>query len=146
MKAYTVSDKEKLGNVVVYIANHVPDLSKTKLLKLLYCMEEYSVKRFHTPFLGLPFEVWQAGPVVKDVFIDLSETPVLLDGFVKKEVKDGNTYISAIKLTQNKFIEYTCGNIRIKFIDKLLKERRKIWEYDSKAVGEFNPCQGVFMV
>lgn len=87
MKAYTVSDKEKLGNVVVYIANHVPDLSKTKLLKLLYFMEEYSVKRFHTPFLGLPFEVWQAGPVVKDVFIDLSETPVLLDGFVKKEVK-----------------------------------------------------------
>ena len=36
-----------------------------------------------------------------------------------------DTYISAIKLTQSKFIEYTCGNIRIKFIDKLLKERRK---------------------
>lgn len=36
-----------------------------------------------------------------------------------------DTYISAIKLTQKKFIEYTCGNIRIKFIDKLLKERRK---------------------
>lgn len=35
-----------------------------------------------------------------------------------------DTYISAIKLTQNKFVEYTCGNIRIKFIDKLLKERR----------------------
>ena len=35
-----------------------------------------------------------------------------------------DTYISAIKITQNKFIEYTCGNIRIKFIDKLLKERR----------------------
>lgn len=35
-----------------------------------------------------------------------------------------DTYISSIKLTQNKFIEYTCGNIRIKFIDKLLKERR----------------------
>ena len=29
-----------------------------------------------------------------------------------------NTYISAIKITQNKFIEYTCGNIRINFIDK----------------------------
>lgn len=35
-----------------------------------------------------------------------------------------DTYISAIKITQSKFIEYTCGNIRIKFIDKLLKERR----------------------
>ena len=36
-----------------------------------------------------------------------------------------DTYISAVKITQNKFYEYTCGNIRVKFIDKLLKERRK---------------------
>lgn len=34
-----------------------------------------------------------------------------------------DTYISAIKITPKKFIEYVCGNIRIKFIDKLLKER-----------------------
>lgn len=35
-----------------------------------------------------------------------------------------DSYISAVKITRKKFIEYTCGNIRIKFIDKLLKERR----------------------
>lgn len=34
-----------------------------------------------------------------------------------------DTYISAIKITPKKFIEYICGNIRINFIDKLLKER-----------------------
>ena len=36
-----------------------------------------------------------------------------------------DTYISAVKITQSKFYEYTCGNIRINFIDKLLKERNK---------------------
>lgn len=36
-----------------------------------------------------------------------------------------NSYISAVKITQKKFYEYVCGNIRIKFIDKLLKERSK---------------------
>lgn len=36
-----------------------------------------------------------------------------------------DTYISAVKITPKKFYEYTCGNIRIKFIDKLLKERKK---------------------
>ena len=36
-----------------------------------------------------------------------------------------DTYISAIKITKNKFYQYTCGNIRVNFIDKLLKERRK---------------------
>ena len=35
-----------------------------------------------------------------------------------------DTYISAIKFTQARFFEYTCGNIRINFIDKLLKERK----------------------
>lgn len=89
----TKADRSKIGNAVVYIAQRVPNLSKTKLLKLLYLMEEYSVKRFKTPFLGLPFEVWQAGPVVKDIFIDLSETPVILDGYVVREVVDDKTYI-----------------------------------------------------
>lgn len=94
---YTDSDMEKLGNTVVYVANKVPRLRKTKLLKLLYLMEEYSVRHFHTPFLGLPFEVWQAGPVVKDVFIDLSETPSILKGFVEKKVENGRTYVYAVK-------------------------------------------------
>lgn len=35
-----------------------------------------------------------------------------------------NSYISAVKITPSTFYEYICGNIRIKFIDKLLKERR----------------------
>ena len=93
----TKTDKEKLGNTIVYIASHTSNLSKTKLLKLLYFMEEYSVRRYHTPFLGLPFEVWQAGPVVKDVFIDLSETPVILDGYVAKQIKGDSTYILPTK-------------------------------------------------
>ena len=36
-----------------------------------------------------------------------------------------DTYISSIRITPSKFIEYQCGNIRVKFIEKLLKERRK---------------------
>lgn len=35
-----------------------------------------------------------------------------------------DSYISAVKITPRKFYEYICGNIRIRFIDKLLKERR----------------------
>lgn len=33
--------------------------------------------------------------MVKDLFIDLSETPIILDGYVEKEVEDGKTYIKA---------------------------------------------------
>ena len=56
-----------------------------------------------------------------DRFIQVG-TPIAIK---TKESLIFDTYISAIKITQNKFYEYTCGNIRINFIDKLLKERRK---------------------
>ena len=36
-----------------------------------------------------------------------------------------DTYISAIKEDGSNFIEVTCGNMRINFIDKILKERNK---------------------
>lgn len=78
MCKFSEDSKQKLGNTLVFIADRVDQLSKTKLLKLLYLMEEYMVKRYHVPFLALPFEVWQAGPVVKDVFIDLSDGPYIL--------------------------------------------------------------------
>lgn len=35
-----------------------------------------------------------------------------------------DTYISAIQITPKKIFNYTCGNMRVKFIDKLLKERK----------------------
>ena len=56
-----------------------------------------------------------------DRFIPVG-TPIAIK---TKESLIFDTYISAVKITQNKFYEYTCGNIRINFIDKLLKERRK---------------------
>ena len=78
MCKFSESTKQKLGNTVVYIAHYTSNLSKTKLLKLLYLMEERMALKFHVPFIGIPFEVWQAGPVAKDVFIDLSDGPFLL--------------------------------------------------------------------
>lgn len=36
-----------------------------------------------------------------------------------------DTYISSITMTKKRFIKYQCGNIRINFIEKLMKERKK---------------------
>ena len=55
-----------------------------------------------------------------DRFIPVG-TPIAIK---TKESLIFDTYISAVKITQSKFYQYTCGNIRINFIDKLLKERR----------------------
>ena len=51
--------------------------------------------KYHVPFIGMPYEVWQAGPVAKDVFIDLSDVPYILKGFVRTEFRDGGIFIEA---------------------------------------------------
>lgn len=96
MKHYSQDTVSKIGNAIVYFSDRIPDLSKTKLLKLLYLLEECSAIKNNTPFFGLNFEVWQAGPVVKDVYIDLSnDQPYLLKDYVATHSDGNNTYISA---------------------------------------------------
>ena len=73
MCKFSKSDRAKLGNTIVYISNKVQHLHKTKLLKLLYLMEESMVKAYHVPFLAIPYETWKLGPVQKDVFVEISD-------------------------------------------------------------------------
>jgi len=93
MCKFSEDNRKRLGNVVLYIASHTQHPSKTKVLKLLYLMEEHCVLSYHMPFLALPYEVWKAGPVAKDVFIDLSDGPVLLSDYVKTTTEDNGQYI-----------------------------------------------------
>jgi uncharacterized phage-associated protein len=79
---YTKDKIEKLGNAIIYLTNNIRPLYKTKLLKLIYLIEEVSIKKHGIPFFGFDFQLWRLGPVVKDVFIDLSSTPVLLEEYI----------------------------------------------------------------
>jgi uncharacterized phage-associated protein len=86
---------QKLGNSLIYLANNVGELSKTKILKLLFLLEESSVKRFGYPFFGLSFQIWKLGPVLKEVYIDLSEdSPNLLRDFIERAPYDNKIYIA----------------------------------------------------
>ena len=55
-----------------------------------------------------------------DEHIDIG-TPIAIK---TKNQSIENTYISSVKITPEKFYEYQCGNIRINFIEKLLKEKK----------------------
>lgn len=89
-------NRRRLGNIMVFIAKNAEKPCKTKVLKLIYLMEERWVLVTHTPFTGLPFEVWQHGPVEKDVFVDLSDGPTLLHDFVAMRNDGDGTYMEAL--------------------------------------------------
>jgi uncharacterized phage-associated protein len=103
---YTRSEIDKLGNAVVFLTEKINPLSKTKLLKLIYLIEEYSVRTYGLPFFNLDFTVWKLGPVSRDIFVDLSsDEPILLSDYIKKSVAtDGNVYITGkVKFSDDEF-------------------------------------------
>lgn len=96
LQPFSYSEIDKLGNAVIYLAERIKPLSKTKLLKLIYLIEEYAVRAHGLPFFNLDFSVWKLGPVSRDLFVDLSsEEPVLLSNYITRTIaEDGSVYIT----------------------------------------------------
>ncbi|MDR1543013.1 MAG: SocA family protein [Prevotellaceae bacterium] len=115
---YSKDTIDKIGNAIVYFAQHINNLSKTKLLKLLYLAEEKSVKQFAMPFFGIKFDVWKLGPVAKDVFIELSDELVLLKEFINTSSNNGNTFIEA----KTEFCDDEFSNNDIKIMNEVIAE------------------------
>jgi uncharacterized phage-associated protein len=83
--SFTTQQIDKLGNTLIYLSQKVGDFNKTKILKLLYLLEESSIKKFGHPFFGFDFQLWKYGPVLNDVYIDLSEDGLpLLKDYIKR--------------------------------------------------------------
>jgi uncharacterized phage-associated protein len=84
--SFTPQQLNRLGNALIYLSKGVSEFNKTKILKLLFLLEESSIKKFGVAFFGFNFQIWKYGPVLKDVYIDLSEeSPCLLKGYIRKE-------------------------------------------------------------
>lgn len=84
---------DKVGNSIIYLANSLGNLSKTKILKLLYILDELSIKKSGIPFFNLKYKVWKFGPVSEEIFIDLSSDTTMLKDYIEKEIDGLNTTI-----------------------------------------------------
>ena len=126
MKSYSKDTVNKIGNAAVYMCERIPDMSKTKLLKLLYLLEECSVKKFQTPFFGIDFEVWQAGPVAKDIFIDLSDdyhSPSMLNEYLTvKTVRAAKDRFATYIFAKTNFSNDEFSDNDMAIMDDVIKE------------------------
>jgi uncharacterized phage-associated protein len=94
---YSQEHLNKIGNTVVYLASNVENPSKTKLLKLLYLLDEISIKTSGIPFLNLQYKVWKFGPVASDIFVEFSSSPSILKGYIKRKTnQNGHEIIEPI--------------------------------------------------
>lgn len=94
---YTKDQLEKIGNGIIYLAERIKPLYKTKLLKLLYLLDEGSVKRSGFPMFALDYRAWRMGPVAKELYVDIAEGANLLKEYVRVEREANNDRIEPVK-------------------------------------------------
>lgn len=99
--SYTKNEIEKLGNAIIFLCERMEKVTKTHLLKLIFIIEEISIAKFGVPFFDLKFNVWKLGPVSTDLFVDLSDEPVLLADYIQKV--DNGYFIPRNKFSDNEF-------------------------------------------
>ncbi|MBO2543615.1 SocA family protein [Salegentibacter sp. BDJ18] len=87
---------DKVGNAIIYLSNKIPNLSKTKALKLIYILDELSIKKSGIPYFNLKYKVWKFGPVSEEIFIDLSSETTLLKKYIERSSEEGTTVINPI--------------------------------------------------
>ncbi|MEF3077374.1 Panacea domain-containing protein [Winogradskyella poriferorum] len=87
---------DKVGNSIIYLSEKIGELSKTKALKLIYILDELSIKKSGIPFFNLKYKVWKFGPVSEEIFIDLSSETTLLKDYIERTSEEGVTVIRPI--------------------------------------------------
>jgi uncharacterized phage-associated protein len=102
---YTKEQIDKIGNAIIYFSKHMDDLTKTKILKILFLLEEASIKKTGHPFIGIDFQLWKLGPVAKDIFIDLSsdENPTLLNDYIQRDSTDNKLFKAKAAFNESEF-------------------------------------------
>lgn len=137
----------KLGNAMTYLAAKIPSLSKTKLLKLLYLLEECSIKKFNSPFFWVDFQIWMFGPVVKEVYIDLdNDRTDIFQNYIGVHKESGVTIIKSIsdfddgEFSDNdiEILEYVLSSFGMKTAKELVTythDANSAWGKQTKETG-----------
>lgn len=123
-----IPNLDKIGNLIIYLADRIEEVHRlpmylTKLLKLLYILDERSVKETGVPVTGLEYRVWRMGPVAYDVYVDLMKNnSELLSSYVEAKKNDNAEKGWALIESTNKFDDSEFSDYEINLIDSIIVE------------------------
>ena len=113
-------NKELVGNLIILLAKKCAPLYHTKLIKLLYLIDEEAIRERGIPITWLDYKVWQYGPVDPAVFYIRnfseyisSETTTSIDGNAattiispKKEFDDDEFSEYDLEIIEKTLVKY----------------------------------------
>jgi len=99
-------NKEKTGNLLRLLSESIQPLYHTKLLKLLYLIDEESIEQIGCPVTWLDYKAWRLGPVSEPVFYDKFKT-VVFPEYIRFEDDDrGKRVYSKGNFDDGEFSEF----------------------------------------
>lgn len=101
-----IIQNNKIGNLLNYLSSKIDDLSMTKAIKLLYLIDESSIKKSGSPITWLLYKAWENGPVPVDIYEELryerinsiKGVEISLKDFIRIERKESQFRPSQIEI------------------------------------------------
>jgi uncharacterized phage-associated protein len=151
-------NNDKIGNIINYFATKIDYLSMTKTLKLLYILDETSIKETGSPITWLDYKVWGEGPVAIDIYNEIKRNEVIYyqgkevsisdficlnkinnqnreEIYIKPKVEFNNRIFNKYELNLLEMTVFKFGNWNASQLIKYLHEENSLWY---KTVKEHN--------
>lgn len=122
---------EKIGNAIIYLANHMNNgvgLSKKSILKLLFILEERSIKKNRLPFFNLQYDVWKFGPVAVEVHGELRADTVFFKDYIEQRIDHTSEVNVFAPISEFSDDEFSLNDIEI--MDEVIAEFKNHSERD----------------
>jgi uncharacterized phage-associated protein len=140
-------NKNLIGNIIILLADRCKPLYHTKLLKILYLIDEEATKRTGAPITWLSYNVWQYGPVSEDVYFSKINGLNKFSEFIRFEHVTGEKYIikpvsqfddtdfSELDLHIIDYVIKEYGHLNSKQLVNILHSKNSLWEKTKRMAG-----------
>jgi len=115
-------NKDLIGNLIIYIADYCKNISmplyQTKLLKLLYLIDEESVRQTGTPITWLEYGDRQKGPVPTDIYFSKLPHTNKVNDYVSFEERSNKFLV----VKKRDFDDGNFSEVELEIINKVLHD------------------------
>lgn len=114
-------DKSKIGNLLAYISVAIPNVNLRKLIKLVYLIDERSVKSRGLSVTWLDYYAWEKGPVAPRIYEIKQDNGGVFSQYISSSRNAEGKVIIASKISKSdSAIQFS--KKELKLIDSILLE------------------------
>lgn len=101
-----LANKDKIGKLMILLAERLNPLYHTKLIKLLYLIDEAAIKDDGIPVTWLDYKVWQFGPVAPETYFIKDNDHSFSKYITTVKNENGTIVLPTARFDENQFSEY----------------------------------------